>query len=75
MGHGLATHHKGTLGFVTTDFFSEVAQRIHTGIQAPGIADGAKGMGGHDVHTRFLSNCPPLNLQVCQPRRLPLEAE
>jgi hypothetical protein len=47
MGHRLATHHKGPLGFVTTNFVSEVAaQRIHSSIQAPGIADGAKGMGG-----------------------------
>jgi len=31
-----------------------VAQRIQADIQTPGIADGAKGMGWHNVHKRFL---------------------
>jgi hypothetical protein len=61
MGHRLATHRKGPLGFVTTDFLGEVAQRLHAGIETPGIANGAKGMGGHDVHKHFLSNCQAIN--------------
>ena len=52
MRHGLATDNEGPLGLVTTDFISQVAEGIHTSIQAPGIADGAKGMGGQEVHRR-----------------------
>src|ERR1043166_2959886 len=67
MSYSLATHHKGPLAFVTTDFLSEVAQRLHAGIETPGMADGAKGMGGHEVHKVSSQTARPL---ICGAVRL-----
>jgi hypothetical protein len=54
MCHGLATYDEGPLSFVTTDFLSEVAERLLPSVQAPRIADGTKGMGWQKVHKCFL---------------------